>query len=74
MSAEGFHASLMYAAVANGAKGLVILGSGAASLSGDASAAAAVLYKQGIPVIAATRPLTGAGAPDLKPGAVYVNS
>lgn len=61
----------MYAAVANGAKGLVILGAGAAQLSSDALAAADVLYKRGIPVIASTRPVTGAGAPGLSPSAVY---
>ncbi|KAI0475508.1 Asparaginase/glutaminase [Xylariaceae sp. FL0804] len=67
---QGFDASLMYAAVDNGAKGLVVLGAGAAQLSQDARAAAAVLQKRGIPTIAATRPITGAAPPDLYPGAV----
>ncbi|KAJ4508747.1 hypothetical protein HRR83_005837 [Exophiala dermatitidis] len=67
---QGFDASLMYAAVANGAKGLVILGAGAASLSTTATTAAADLYAQGIPVVAAPRPITGAGVPGISPGTV----
>ncbi|OAL34015.1 hypothetical protein AYO20_06663 [Fonsecaea nubica] len=67
---QGFDASLMYAAVANGAKGLVILGAGAASLSSTATAAATDLYARGIPVVAAPRPITGAGVPGITPGPV----
>ncbi|KZL82267.1 l-asparaginase protein [Colletotrichum incanum] len=60
---QGFDASLMYAAVDSGAKGLVILGPGAASLSPSAAAAAADLFEKGVPTIAAPRPATGAGIP-----------
>ncbi|KAH9883932.1 Asparaginase/glutaminase [Xylariomycetidae sp. FL2044] len=61
---QGFDASLMYAAVANGAKGLVILGPGAAQVSPSGQAAAEELYKQGVPTIAVARPVTGTGVPD----------
>lgn len=67
---QGFDASLMLAAVANGAKGLVIMGAGAASLSPDAATNAAILAKQGIPVVAAPRPVTGAGPPAIYQGDV----
>ncbi|GKT92721.1 L-asparaginase [Colletotrichum tofieldiae] len=60
---QGFDASLMYAAVENGAKGLVILGPGAASVSPSAAAAAADLFEKGIPTVAAPRPASGAGVP-----------
>ncbi|ODN97269.1 hypothetical protein L198_03832 [Cryptococcus wingfieldii CBS 7118] len=60
---QGFDASLMYAAVANGAKGIVIQGAGAGQLSPDAVAAATVLKEQGIPVVASLRPVTGASVP-----------
>ncbi|KAJ0160068.1 putative L-asparaginase 1 [Colletotrichum tanaceti] len=60
---QGFDASLMHAAVANGAKGLVILGPGAASLSNEAKAAAADLSEKGIPTVAAPRPASGAAVP-----------
>ncbi|WVR06111.1 hypothetical protein IAU60_003141 [Kwoniella sp. DSM 27419] len=60
---QGFDASLMYAAVANGAKGIVIMGAGAGQLSVAAVAAAAELKKQGVPVVASLRPVTGASAP-----------
>ena len=46
-------------------RGLVVLGPGAASLSSGATAAAAELMKAGIPVVAAPRPVTGAGPPGL---------
>ncbi|KAI0400279.1 Asparaginase/glutaminase [Xylaria palmicola] len=62
---QGFDASLMYAAVANGAKGLVMMGAGAAQLSPSARAAAEDLYNsQGIPTVAVTRAATGTGVPD----------
>ncbi|EMR70592.1 putative l-asparaginase protein [Eutypa lata UCREL1] len=67
---QGFDASLMYAAVANGAKGLVIMGAGAAQLSPSASAAAADLFSKGIPTVAVARPVTGTGVPSLYPGPV----
>ncbi|KAJ2988912.1 hypothetical protein NUW58_g313 [Xylaria curta] len=61
---QGFDASLMYAAVANGAKGLVVMGPGAAQLSPSAQAAADDLYSQGIPTVAVPRTGTGSGIPD----------
>ncbi|KAK4683238.1 hypothetical protein QC764_123350 [Podospora pseudoanserina] len=71
---EGFDASLMYAAVANGAKGIVHMGSGAASLSPSAREAAAELYKQGIPVVTVTRSVTGTGMPGIEKGPVFYAS
>ncbi|KAK1539960.1 L-asparaginase [Colletotrichum costaricense] len=66
---QGFDASLMHAAVANGAKGLVILGPGAAAVSPSARAAAADLLEQrGIPTVAVARPVTGTGVPSPFPG------
>ncbi|WVQ82532.1 hypothetical protein IAT38_004661 [Cryptococcus sp. DSM 104549] len=60
---QGFDAELMYAAVANGAKGIVIMGAGAGQLSSSAVAAAAELKTKGIPVVASLRPVTGASVP-----------
>ncbi|WVQ74395.1 hypothetical protein IAR50_003996 [Cryptococcus sp. DSM 104548] len=60
---QGFDASLMYAAVNNGAKGIVIQGAGAGQLSPEAITASAVLKAQGIPVVASLRPVTGASVP-----------
>jgi L-asparaginase len=71
---QGFDASLMYAAVANGAKGLVVLGPGAAQLSPSARAAAVDLYAKGIPTIAVARPVTGTGVPGPYPGPVFFSS
>ncbi|WYZ39092.1 hypothetical protein EsH8_III_001006 [Colletotrichum jinshuiense] len=71
---QGFDASLMYAAVANGAKGLVILGPGAASVSPSARAAAADLFEQGIPTVAVARPVTGSGVPSPIPGPLIYSS
>ncbi|KAI8214819.1 hypothetical protein K4K53_011042 [Colletotrichum sp. SAR 10_77] len=71
---QGFDASLMYAAVQNGAKGLVILGPGAASVSPSARAAAADLFEQGIPTVAVARPVTGSGVPSPIPGALIYSS
>lgn len=71
---QGFDASLMYAAVANGAKGIVHMGSGAASLSPSAREAAAELYKQGIPVVTVTRSVTGTGMPGIEKGPVFYAS
>ncbi|KAI9372866.1 Asparaginase/glutaminase [Aspergillus egyptiacus] len=67
---QGFDASLMYAAVANGAKGLVVMAPGAASLSPDARDAAEELYAKGIPTVAVQRMIMGTGAPDLYPESV----
>jgi len=71
---QGFDASLMYAAVANGAKGLVILGPGAAALAPNAIAAATDLFSKGIPTIAVARPVTGSGMPDIYPGPIFYSS
>ncbi|KAF9871584.1 hypothetical protein CkaCkLH20_10995 [Colletotrichum karsti] len=72
---QGFDASLMYAAVQNGAKGLVIMGPGAASVSPGASAAAAdLLEQQGIPTVAVARPVTGSGVPSPIPGTLIYSS
>ncbi|KAH6893538.1 Asparaginase/glutaminase [Thelonectria olida] len=71
---QGFDASLMYAAVANGAKGLVVLGPGAAQLSPSAQAAAAELFESGIPVVAVARPATGTGVPGRFPGSIFYSS
>ncbi|KAI8242078.1 hypothetical protein K4K55_011182 [Colletotrichum sp. SAR 10_96] len=71
---QGFDASLMYAAVQNGVKGLVILGPGAASVSPSARAAAADLFEQGIPTVAVARPVTGSGVPSPIPGALIYSS
>ncbi|KAK0712178.1 Asparaginase/glutaminase [Apiosordaria backusii] len=71
---QGFDASLMYAAVANGAKGIVHMGSGAASLSPSAREAAAELYKQGIPVVTVTRSVTGTDMPGIEKGPVFYAS
>lgn len=68
---QGFDASLMYAAVANGAKGLVVMGPGAAQLSPSGRAAAADLYTKGIPTVAVARPVSGTGAPGPYPGPVF---
>ncbi len=64
----------MYAAVANGAKGIVHMGSGAASLSPSARAAAAELYKQGVAIVTVPRSVTGTGMPAPYPGPVFYAS
>ncbi|KAI8950311.1 Asparaginase/glutaminase [Xylaria longipes] len=61
---QGFDASLMYAAVANGAKGLVFMGPGAAQLSPSAYDVAVDLYSRGIPTVAVARTVTGTGIPE----------
>ncbi|KAI1080535.1 Asparaginase/glutaminase [Whalleya microplaca] len=71
---QGFDASLMYAAVANGAKGLVIMGAGAAQVSPNGQAVAKELYKQGVPTIAVARPVTGTGVPDPIPETIIYSS
>ncbi|WVQ61901.1 uncharacterized protein L199_000034 [Kwoniella botswanensis] len=60
---QGFDTSLMYAAVANGAKGIVIMGAGAGQLSTAAATVAGELKAQGVPVVASLRPVTGASPP-----------
>lgn len=71
---QGFDATLMHAAVANGAKGIVHMGSGAASLSPSAREAAEALAKKGIPVVAVPRSVTGTGMPTPQPGPVIYAS
>ncbi|KAH7140601.1 Asparaginase/glutaminase [Dactylonectria macrodidyma] len=71
---QGFDASLMYAAVVNGAKGLVVLGPGAAQLSPSARLAAEDLFGQGIPTVAVARPVTGTGVPGRFPGSIFYSS
>ncbi|KAK3985286.1 putative L-asparaginase [Cladorrhinum sp. PSN332] len=71
---QGFDASLMYAAVANGAKGIVHMGSGAASLSPSARAAADELRKLGIPTVSTARSVAGTGMPTPAKGAVIYGS
>ncbi|KAF5011887.1 hypothetical protein FDECE_2020 [Fusarium decemcellulare] len=71
---QGFDASLMHAAVANGAKGLIVMGPGAASLSPSARVAAEELFGKGIPTIAVARPVTGTGVPSITPGSVFYSS
>ncbi|KAH8896536.1 Asparaginase/glutaminase [Thozetella sp. PMI_491] len=67
---QGFDSSLMYAAVSNGAKGLVLLGPGAAAISPSAQTAIIDLYGKGIPTIVTARPVTGAGMPNIYPGPI----
>ncbi|RYP59852.1 hypothetical protein DL769_008367 [Monosporascus sp. CRB-8-3] len=71
---QGFDASLMYAAVANGAKGLVIMGAGAAQLSPSATEAAEDLFNKGIPTVAVARPPSGSGVPKIYPGSIFYAS
>ncbi|KAM7185803.1 putative L-asparaginase [Rhypophila sp. PSN 637] len=71
---QGFDATLMHAAVANGAKGIVHMGSGAASLSPSAREAAAELAEKGIPVVTVPRSVTGTGVPTPNPGPVIYAS
>ncbi|KAJ9144637.1 Asparaginase/glutaminase [Pleurostoma richardsiae] len=71
---QGFDASLMYSAVANGAKGLVILGPGAAQLSPSARTAATDLFSKGIPTVSVARPVTGSGMPNIFPGPIFYAS
>ncbi len=46
------------------------MGAGPGSLTPAATAIAADLYKVGIPVVSAPRPVTGAAPPDIKRGPV----
>ncbi|PVH80050.1 Asparaginase/glutaminase [Cadophora sp. DSE1049] len=71
---QGFDDSLLYAAVANGAKGLVIMGAGAAQLRPSTQAVAAELFSKGIPVVAVARPASGTGVPKPQPGSVFFAS
>ncbi|KAL4951560.1 Asparaginase/glutaminase [Aspergillus filifer] len=69
---QGFDASLMYAAVANGAKyGPRYPRSRRSSTYPSALEAAEDLFAKGIPTVAVPRPVTGTGVPDLYPGAVF---
>ncbi|KAH7348399.1 L-asparaginase, variant [Rhexocercosporidium sp. MPI-PUGE-AT-0058] len=58
--------------VANRAKGLVIMGAGAARLRPSTQAVAADLLSKGIPVVAVARPASGTGVPRQFPGSVQV--
>ncbi|KAH7136872.1 Asparaginase/glutaminase [Dactylonectria estremocensis] len=60
---QDFDANLLYAAVADGAKGIVVMGVGPGGLSTAATAAANDLYKKGIVTIASLRPSFGASVP-----------
>ncbi|KAK3314399.1 Asparaginase/glutaminase [Apodospora peruviana] len=71
---QGFDATLMHAAVTNGAKGIIHMGSGAASLSPSAREAAAQLYEQGVPVVTVPRSVTGTGMPSVYPGPIIYAS
>ncbi|CAK7204555.1 hypothetical protein SEUCBS139899_007313 [Sporothrix eucalyptigena] len=70
---QGFDASLMFATVANGAEGLVIIGPGPGSISSSAAANAAILVKQGIPVIVAARTVTDAARRRLPVALLYAD-
>jgi L-asparaginase len=63
--AEGFDESLIDAAVANGAKGIVILGSGAGAISSGAAARSAAVMAKGIPVVVSIRSASGASPPSI---------
>ncbi|KPM39652.1 hypothetical protein AK830_g6906 [Neonectria ditissima] len=60
---QGFKASLLYAAAADGAKGIVIMGVGPGGLSTTARAAAEDLFTQGVVTVASLRPSFGAVVP-----------
>ncbi|KAK7398211.1 hypothetical protein QQX98_012414 [Neonectria punicea] len=60
---QGFKASLLYAAAADGAKGIVIMGVGPGGLSTAARAAAEDLFTQGVVTVASLRPSFGAVVP-----------
>ncbi|KAG4429696.1 hypothetical protein IFR05_014819 [Cadophora sp. M221] len=67
---QGFDAQLIYDAVANGAKGIVLMGSGAGAISTAATAAANNVSSQGIIVVDSLRPSYGASIPPPLPGAM----
>ncbi|KAL5322799.1 hypothetical protein ACEPPN_010776 [Leptodophora sp. 'Broadleaf-Isolate-01'] len=71
---QGFDHSLMHAAVANGAKGLILMGAGAAQLRPSTQAVAAELFSKGIPVVAVARPASGTGVPRPSIGSVYIGA
>ncbi|KAK3356352.1 Asparaginase/glutaminase [Lasiosphaeria hispida] len=71
---QGFDAALMQAAVANGAKGIVHMGTGAASLSPSTLPVATELFAQGIPIVSVPRSVTGTGIPTPRAGPVFYAS
>ncbi|KAH8679446.1 Asparaginase/glutaminase [Ilyonectria robusta] len=60
---QGFDANLLYSAVADGAKGIVIMGVGPGGLSNAATEAANALSEKGIVTVASLRPFFGAVVP-----------
>ncbi|RDW84886.1 asparaginase [Coleophoma cylindrospora] len=60
---QGFDANLLYAAAADGAKGIVIMGVGPGGLSTAATNAANDLYTQGVITVDSLRPFFGAVVP-----------
>ncbi|KAF2127106.1 Asparaginase/glutaminase [Dothidotthia symphoricarpi CBS 119687] len=60
---QGFDAGLLRAAVADGAKGIVIMGVGPGGLSTAATQAANELFEQGVVTVASLRPFFGAVVP-----------
>ncbi|SPO06972.1 related to ASP3-1 - L-asparaginase II [Cephalotrichum gorgonifer] len=71
---QGFDATLLNAAVANGAKGIVVMGPGAASISPSTKEAGEALFKAGIPTVLVARPVTGTGMPPTYPGPLFYSS
>ncbi|CAI7659586.1 hypothetical protein PCG10_005716 [Penicillium crustosum] len=65
---QGFDANLLYAAAADGAKGIVIMGVGPGGLSTAATQAAQDLYGKGVVTVASLRPSFGAVVPSPEPG------
>ncbi|KAJ5877069.1 hypothetical protein N7455_000534 [Penicillium solitum] len=65
---QGFDANLLYAAAADGAKGIVIMGVGPGGLSTAATQAAEDLHGKGVVTVASLRPFFGAVVPSPEPG------
>ncbi|KFA52979.1 hypothetical protein S40293_09165 [Stachybotrys chartarum IBT 40293] len=67
---QGFDANLMYAAAADGVKGVVVMGVGPGALSTAANNAANDLADQGVVTVASLRPFFGASVPGPQPGKI----
>ncbi|PYH80198.1 Asparaginase/glutaminase [Aspergillus uvarum CBS 121591] len=67
---QGFDAGLLYAAAADGAKGIVIMGVGPGGLSTAATNAAMDLYNSGVVTVASLRPFFGAVVPEPQAGKI----
>ncbi|KFA80377.1 hypothetical protein S40288_10042 [Stachybotrys chartarum IBT 40288] len=67
---QGFDANLMYAAAADGVKGIVVMGVGPGALSTAANNAANDLADQGVVTVASLRPFFGASVPGPQPGKI----